>query len=67
MSDVTELASGPVTASGDSITVQLIQPTDSPSVIMIVWPAVVSRFLILERSRLRLFGGGPNTRQERRS
>jgi hypothetical protein len=36
MSDVTELAASPITASGDGITAQLIQPTDSPSVIMIV-------------------------------
>ena len=39
MLHVTELASGPIAASGDSITVQLIQPTDCPSMIMIVWPA----------------------------
>jgi hypothetical protein len=50
----------PNTASGDSITVQLIQLTDSPSVIMIVWPTVVSKFLDLGgRSKLQLFGGGP--------
>ncbi len=41
MYDVIEVASGPITAAGD--TVQLIQPTDSPSVIMIVWPVVVSK------------------------
>jgi len=39
VSDITELASGSINASGDSITVQLIQPTDCPSMIMIVWPA----------------------------
>jgi hypothetical protein len=27
---------------------QLVQPTDGPSVIMIVWPVVVGKFLILE-------------------
>jgi hypothetical protein len=60
VSDVTELASGPITASGDGITAQLIHPTDRTSVIMIVWPAVVSKFLILGgRSKLQLFGGGP--------
>jgi hypothetical protein len=60
MSDVTELAASPITASGDGITAQLIQPTDSPSVTMIVWPAVVSKFLILEAGvRVQLFGGGP--------
>jgi hypothetical protein len=48
MLHVTELTSGPIAASGDSITEQLIQPTDSSSVIMIVWPAVVSKLLILE-------------------
>jgi hypothetical protein len=36
VSDVTELASGPITASGDSITAQLIHPIDRTSVIMIV-------------------------------
>jgi hypothetical protein len=46
--DVAEVASGPITASGDNITVQLIQRTDSRSVIMIVWPVVVGKFLILE-------------------
>jgi hypothetical protein len=49
--------------------VQLIQLTDSPSVIMILWPAVVSRFLDFGRrsrfldfgcrSKLQLFGSGP--------
>ena len=68
MYDVTEVASGPITASGDRITVQLIQPTDSPSVIMIVWPVVVGKFLILEAGVHRSYSvAAPNTRQERRS
>jgi hypothetical protein len=36
VSDVTELASGPIAASGASITAQLIHPIDRTSVIMIV-------------------------------
>ena len=60
MSDVTELAFGSITASGDGITAQPIHPTDRTSGIMIVWPAVVSKFLIFGgRSKLQLFGGGP--------
>jgi hypothetical protein len=35
VSDVTEVASGPITSSGDGITAQLIHPTDRISVIMI--------------------------------
>jgi hypothetical protein len=58
----------PNTASGDSITVQLIQPTDSRSVILIIWPVVVGKFLILEAAVDRSYSvAGPNTRQERRS
>jgi hypothetical protein len=51
-----------------SITVQLIQPSDSPSVIMIVWPVVVGKFLILEAGVDRSYSvAAPNTRRERRS
>jgi hypothetical protein len=68
VSDVTELAFGPITASGDGITAQLIHPTDRTSVIMIVWPAVVSKFLILEAGVNYSYSvAAPNTRQERRS
>ena len=68
MSDVTELASGPTTASGDGITAQLIHPIDRTSVIMIVWPAVVSKFLILEAGVNYSYSvAASNTRQERRS
>ena len=68
MSDVTEVASGPITSSGDGITAPLIHPTDRTSVIMIVWPAVVSKFLILETGVNHSYSvAAPNTRQERRS
>jgi hypothetical protein len=33
------LASGPITRSGASLTVELHQPLDSPSFVMVVWPA----------------------------
>ena len=32
------LASGPLTRSGDTISVELHQPADSPSFVMVVWP-----------------------------
>jgi hypothetical protein len=38
MHDVTELARGHITTA-DELSIQLIEPADSPSVIMIVWPA----------------------------
>jgi hypothetical protein len=38
MSQVTHLASGPITRSGDTITVELIQPDAMPAVVRIVWP-----------------------------
>jgi hypothetical protein len=38
MSDVTELARGQITAS-DELSIQLHQPTGSPHMIIIVWPA----------------------------
>jgi hypothetical protein len=37
MSDATQLARGFITAA-DELSIQLIEPADSPSVIMIVWP-----------------------------
>jgi hypothetical protein len=33
------LATGTITPTGDSLEVELVQPADSPSVIMIRWPA----------------------------
>ena len=54
--------------SGDGITAQLIHPTNRTSVIMIVWPAVVSKFLILEAGVNYSYSvAASNTRQERRS
>ena len=68
MSDVIELASGPITASGDGITAQLIRPDRQNQVIMIVWPAVASKFLILEAGVNYSYSvAAPNTRPERRS
>jgi hypothetical protein len=39
MSQVTHLASGPITRSGDTLTVELHRPLDSPSFVMVIWPA----------------------------
>ena len=39
MSKVTHLAGGQLTRSGDSIRIELHQPADSPSFVMVVWPA----------------------------
>jgi hypothetical protein len=33
------LASGPITRSRDTLTVELHRPLDSPSFVMVVWPA----------------------------
>ena len=38
MSQVTHLASGPITRSGDTISIELHQPADSPSFVLVVWP-----------------------------
>jgi hypothetical protein len=38
MSQVTHLASGPITRSGDTVSIELHQPLDSPSFVMVVWP-----------------------------
>jgi hypothetical protein len=38
-SSPTVLASGALTRAGDSLTVELHQPLDSPSFVMVVWPA----------------------------
>jgi hypothetical protein len=37
-SSPTVLASGPITRSGDTISIELHQPLDSPSFVMVVWP-----------------------------
>jgi hypothetical protein len=67
VSDVTEPASGPITSSGDGITAQLIHPIDRTGLIMIVSPAVVSKFLILEDGVNYSYSvAAHNTRQERR-
>ena len=39
MSQVTHLASGALTRSGDQLSIELHQPADSPSFVMVVWPA----------------------------
>ena len=39
MSKVTHLASGAITRSGDRLSIELHQPADSPSFVMVVWPA----------------------------
>jgi hypothetical protein len=39
MSQVTHLASGALTRSGDTISIELHQPETSPSFVMVVWPA----------------------------
>jgi hypothetical protein len=38
MSQVTHLASGALTRSGDTISIELHQPLDHPSFVMVVWP-----------------------------
>jgi hypothetical protein len=37
-SSPTVLASGPLTRSGDSLTVELHRPLDSPNFVLVVWP-----------------------------
>jgi hypothetical protein len=39
MSQVTHLASGALTRSGDQLGIELHSPADSPSFVMVVWPA----------------------------
>ena len=39
MSQITDLASGALTRSGDRLSIELHQPTDRPSFVMVVWPA----------------------------
>ena len=38
MSQVTHLASGALTRSGDTISIELHQPLDSPNFLIVVWP-----------------------------
>jgi len=39
MSKVTHLAAGQLNRSGDRLSIELHQPADSPSFVMVVWPA----------------------------
>jgi hypothetical protein len=39
MSDVTHLASGTINASGDTLSVELVEPADAPPAVLIRWPA----------------------------
>ena len=39
MSQVTHLASGALNRSGDTLTVELVQPDSMPAAVRIVWPA----------------------------
>jgi hypothetical protein len=39
MSKITHLASSAITRSGDQLSIELHQPADSPSFVMVVWPA----------------------------
>ena len=39
MFQVTHLASGALNRSGDTISIELHQPLDSPSFVMVFWPA----------------------------
>ena len=36
---ITPLASGPINQSGDQLSVELVEPTDHPAAIRILWPA----------------------------
>jgi hypothetical protein len=38
MSQITHLASGALNRSGDRLSIELHQPADSPSLVMVVWP-----------------------------
>ena len=38
MSQVTHLAGGALNRSGDRLSIELHQPADSPSFVMVVWP-----------------------------
>jgi hypothetical protein len=42
MSQVTHLASGALTRSGDSLTVELHTPSDSPAFVLLRWPPAPS-------------------------
>jgi hypothetical protein len=61
VSEVTELASGPITGSGDGITAQLIHPSDRQNQRDHDRLASCGK-QVLDfggRSKLQLFGGGP--------
>jgi len=42
MSQVTHLASGPITRSGDTISIELHQPDSMPAAVRIVWPTAAT-------------------------
>ena len=59
MSQVTHLASGALNRSGDTLTVELIQPDSMPAVVPIVWPAAATittpaRYLEVASTAMRL-------------
>ena len=67
LSDVTELASGPITSSGDGITAQLISDRQNRRDHDRL-ASCVSKFLILEAGVNCTYSvAAPNTRRERRS
>jgi hypothetical protein len=39
MSQITELASGRLNRSGDTLTFELVQPDSMPAAVRVVWPA----------------------------
>jgi hypothetical protein len=39
MSDVTQLSSGHINQSGDTVSVELVEPADAPPAVIIRWPA----------------------------
>ena len=44
MSQVTHLASGALNRSGDTLSIELHRPADSPSFVMVVWPGETLRY-----------------------
>jgi hypothetical protein len=71
MSQVTHLASGALTRSGDTISIELHQPLDHPSFLIVVWPqkpsvtaATQSISSVGERDGPLHGGGADGTRRE---
>jgi hypothetical protein len=50
MSQVTHLASGALTRSGDTIRIELHQPLDHPSFVMVAWPTKPSVTAVTPRA-----------------